>query len=70
MGAQVLTLDDLKGRPFEDVIQDIAAKETTVTILLPDGKAVVIEPKPRLKPLPELPGRLPEGWKDAIYARR
>jgi hypothetical protein len=65
----VLTLDDVKGRPFEEVIQAIAAQESTVTVLLPDGKVVVIEPKPRLKPLPELPGRLPEGWKDAIYAR-
>jgi hypothetical protein len=70
MGVQVLTFDDVKGRPFEDVIQDILAQESTVTVLLPDGKAVVIEPKPRLKPLPELEGRLPEGWKDAIYAPR
>jgi hypothetical protein len=69
MGAQVLTFDEVKGRTFEDVIQDILAQEAIVTVLLPDGKAVVIEPKPRLKPLPELPGRLPEGWKDAIYAR-
>jgi hypothetical protein len=70
MRAQVLTLDDVKGRTFEDVIQDILAQEAIVTVLLPDGKAVVIEPKPGLKPLPELPGRLPEGWKDAIYAQR
>jgi len=69
MSAQVLTLDDVKGRPFEDVIQDILAQEAIVTVLLPDGQAVVIGPKPRLKPLPELLGRLPEGWKDAIYAR-
>ena len=70
MGVHVLTLDEVKGRPFEDVIQDILAQEGIVTVLLPDGKAVVIEPKPGLKPLPELPGRLPGGWKDAIYARR
>ena len=69
MGARVLMLDEVKGRTFEDVIQDILAQEAIVTVLLPDGNAVVIEPKPRLKPLPELPGRLPEGWKDAIYAR-
>jgi hypothetical protein len=70
MGAQVLTLDEVKGRTFEDVIQDILAQEAIVTVLFPDGKAVVIEPKPRLKPLPKLSGRLPDGWKDAIYARR
>jgi hypothetical protein len=69
MGAHVLTLDDVKGRTFEEVIQDIVAQEATVTVLLPDAKAVVIEPKPGLKPLPELPGRLPDGWKDAIDAR-
>jgi len=70
MGVHVLMLDEVRGRPFEDVIQDIAAQESAVTVLLPDGKAVVIEPKPGLKPLPELPGHLPEGWKDAIYAPR
>jgi hypothetical protein len=70
MGAHVLTFDEVRGRTFEDVIQDILAQEAIVTVLLPDGNAVVIEPKLRLKPLPELPGRLPEGWKDAIYARR
>jgi hypothetical protein len=68
MSAHVLTLDDVKGRTFEDVIQDILAQEAIVTVLLSDGKAVVIEPKPRMKPLPEVEGRLPEGWKDAIYA--
>ena len=70
MGAQVLTFDEVKGRTFGDVIQDILAQDAIVTVLLPDGKVVVIEPKPRLKPLPELQGGLPEGWKDAIYARR
>jgi len=59
MGAQVLTLDDVKGRTFEDVIQDILAQESIVTVLLPDGKAVVIEPKPRLQPLRALEGCLP-----------
>jgi len=43
-----------RGSPLEEVIQDIAAQDLTVTVLLPDGKAVVIEPKPRLQPLPEL----------------
>ncbi|HXH13072.1 MAG TPA: hypothetical protein VNP04_25285 [Alphaproteobacteria bacterium] len=68
MGRQALTLDDVKGRSFEEVIQDIAGQESTVTVLLPDGKALIIQPKPRLKPLPKLEGRVPEGWKDAIYA--
>jgi hypothetical protein len=28
---------------------------------------VVIQPAPSLKPLPELEGFVPEGWKDAVY---
>jgi hypothetical protein len=68
MGVQAMTLEDVKGRSFEEVIQDIVAQESTVTVLLPDGKEVLIQPKPQLKPLPKLEGRLPEGWKDAIYA--
>lgn len=70
MGVQALTVEDVKGRSFEEVIQDIVAQESTVTVLLPDGKAVVIQPKSWLKPLPQLQGRLPESWKDAIYASR
>jgi hypothetical protein len=46
-----------------------ADQQLVVTVLLPDGKEVVIEPKPHLQPLPELKGRVPEGWKDAVYAR-
>jgi len=68
MGMQALTLDDANGRSFEEVIQDIVAQESTMTVLLPNGQEVLIQPKPRLKPLPQLQGRLPEGWKDAIYA--
>ena len=28
-----------------------------------------MEAKPHLQPLPELEGSVPEGWKDAVYAR-
>ena len=66
---QKLTLSELKEQPIEQILQDVADQQSTVTILLPDGKEVVIEPKPCLKPLPELEGRVPEGWKDAVYAR-
>ena len=69
MTHQTLTLDQLKGRPLEGVLQEVAEGRSTVTVLLPDGKEVLIEPKPLLKPLPELQGRVPEGWKDAIYSR-
>ena len=48
--------------------QDVADQQVMMTVQLPDGKAVVIEPKQGLKPLPELEGCVPNGWKDALYA--
>jgi len=59
----------LKSSSLEKILQEVADRRLTVTILLPDGKEVVFEPKPSLQPLPELEGRVPEGWKDAVYAR-
>ena len=38
-----------------------------MTVILEDGDLVVIQPAAPLKPLPELEGFVPEGWKDAIY---
>jgi len=69
MGGQTLTLAELKGESLEKILQEVADQNLVVTVLLPGGKEVVIEPKPRLQPLPELEGRVPEGWKDAVYAR-
>jgi hypothetical protein len=36
-------------------------------VVLPDGGEVLLEPKPALRPLPNLEGFVPEGWKDAVY---
>ena len=69
MGIQTVTLDELKGRPLEEVLQAVADQQATLVVRLRDGKQVVIEPKPHLKPQPMLEGRVPENWKDAIYAR-
>ncbi len=69
MAGQTLTLAELKGSSLEKILQDVADRHLIVTVLLPNGKEVVIEPKPSLQPLPELEGRVPEGWKDAVYAR-
>ena len=68
MTNQTLTLAELAGG-IEKVLQAVAEQQVTVTVLLPSGKEVVIEPKAGLQPLPELEGRVPEGWKDALYAR-
>jgi len=65
---QTLTLAELAGG-IEKVLQAVAEQQVIVTVLLPNGKEVVIEPKVSLQPLPELEGHVPEGWKDAFYAR-
>jgi len=65
---QTLTLAELAGG-IENVLQAVAEQQVIVTVLLPNGKEVVIEPKAGLQPLPELEGCIPEGWKDALYAR-
>jgi hypothetical protein len=69
MEAQTMTLEALKGQSLEGLLQQVADQRVTVTVLLPDGTEVVIEPKPRLKPLPVLEGHVPAGWKDAVYGR-
>jgi hypothetical protein len=38
--------------------------------LLDVVRVVELEAMPRLEPLPVLKGRIPEGWKDAVYAHR
>jgi len=64
-----VTLDALQGRSVEEVLYDVVKQQVTLIIRLPDGQEVVIAPQPHLKPLPVLAGRLPAGWKDALYAR-
>ncbi len=68
MTNQTLTLAELAGG-IENVLQAVAEQQVIVTVLLPSGKEVVIEPKASLQPLPELEGCVPEGWKGALYAR-
>jgi hypothetical protein len=67
MMEQTLTLDDLRERTLEEVLREVLARREVLTIRLPEGEAVAIQPVPRLKPLPVLQGSVPEGWKDAIY---
>ncbi len=67
LAEMVLELDDLRGRTLEDILQEVAARQTVLTVRLPKGDAVAIQPAPRLKPLPVLDGFVPQGWKDAIY---
>ena len=69
MTERQMTLEELKGRQWEEVLRDVADQQERVAVLLPDGREVVIEPRMPLKPLPELEGHIPPGWKDALYAR-
>ena len=69
MAEHTMTLEALKGQSLEELLQRVANQRVTVIVLLPDGKEVVIEPKTHLQPLPVLEGRIPAGWKDAVYGR-
>lgn len=69
MTERQITLAELKGRQWEEVLRDVADQQERVAVLLPDGREVVIEPRMPLKPLPELEGHVPAGWKDVLYAR-
>ncbi len=69
MAEQTVPLEALQGQRLEELLQRVADQQAAVTVRLPDGREVVIEPKLCLKPLPALEGYVPQGWKDAIYAR-
>jgi hypothetical protein len=45
----------------------VARSREPLTVVLEEGESVIIEPTSQLKPLPRLDGRVPEGWKDAVY---
>lgn len=68
MSEKKVNLIDFKGRSLDDVLLEIVQAHEPVTIILEGGQAVEIRPM-ELKPLPELEGSVPEGWKDGIYAR-
>lgn len=63
----IRTLKELKGRTLEDLLNEVARNREPITVILDEGESVTIEPASQLKPLPRLEGRVPEGWKDAIY---
>ena len=68
MMTQTMTLEDIRERSLEEVLWDVVKSYTYLVVRMPGGEEVVIESKPRLKPLPVLEGYVPRGWKDAIYA--
>ena len=69
MVTETVTLEDIKKRPLDEVFQEVADGLGHRVVQMPDGAEVIIESRPRLEPLPELEGYIPDGWKDAVYAR-
>ncbi len=61
------TLEELRERSLEQVLEAVLEEQEILTVKMPNGKEVMIHPKPHLEPLPVLEGYVPEGWKDAIY---
>jgi hypothetical protein len=64
---KIRTLEELKGSTLEELLHEVARSREPITVVLEEGEFVTIEPTSQLKPLPELEGRVPEGWKDVIY---
>jgi hypothetical protein len=64
---KIRTLEELKGRTLEELLREVARTRETITVVLEGGEAVMLRAAVPLKPLPALEGRVPGGWKDAIY---
>ncbi|MCX7015202.1 MAG: hypothetical protein NTW86_22050 [Candidatus Sumerlaeota bacterium] len=67
MITRTLSLDELRTRSLEEIVNSVAAQHQGINVVLPNGEEVVIQPKLRLRPLPVLEGSVSSGWKDAIY---
>lgn len=69
MPEKIVTVEDVKGRALDDLLREVARNRETITVVLEQGQAVEIRSLGSLKPLPELKGSVPKGWKEGIYAR-
>lgn len=67
MTSQRIKLKDIEKKKLKEILQTVSTKKQVLTIQLPNGDEVIIQPKLPLKPLPALEGSVPEGWKEAIY---
>lgn len=67
MRENVRTLEELRGRTLDDVLNEVARQRHALGVVLDDGELIVIQPGALLRELPALEGSVPEGWKDAIY---
>lgn len=67
MTTQSVKLEELESSDLNDIFESVIEKNMVLTIQLPNGNAVLVQPNPFLKPLPEFEGKMPQNWKDAVY---
>jgi hypothetical protein len=63
---QTIALDMIKDKTVGEMVRQVWEKGVTLVVEMSEQAEVVIQPKPRLRPLPELEGNVPNGWKDAL----
>jgi hypothetical protein len=61
MMAHTVTREALQGQSLEVLLHQVVTEGVTVTVLLPDGHAVLMEPKPALQFLSEREARAEDG---------
>jgi hypothetical protein len=63
----VVSLDKLTNLSLEEFLETVLKQGTAMTVQLPTGQTVTVEPHQTLSPLPILNGSISDDWKDAIY---
>jgi hypothetical protein len=63
----VVSLDKLTNLSLEEFLKTVLKQGTALTVQLPTGETVTVEPRQALPPLPILNGSISDAWKDAIY---
>jgi hypothetical protein len=63
----IVSLDKLTNLSLEEFLETVLKQGTALTVQLPTGQTVTIDPHQTLSPLPILNGSISEGWKDTIY---
>ncbi len=61
------TIEELQGKSLKEILRSVLIDQKILAVLFPDGAEIIIQPRPRLKPLPILNGYIPKEWKEAIY---
>jgi len=69
MTDRIIRLNDVPEWTLGDLLHEVVRSHEAIRIVLDGGETVEIRPLDTLEPLPELEGFVPNGWKDALYAR-